>query len=508
MASHNVFPITPNASNLELDNKASFPFSQRFFQLFRSRPQEHHQHCDYHAQRDRAIRSTQSSHSSPINTLSVDEALDKINDKTPPPVAFDTPVTTSVIGSVIAEDVYAETMVPSCPVSAIDGYAIVLEQEKLSKEHFPTAFTISTNNRGSLEPLQPGTVVKTTIGARLPPNANAVIKEEDTTVGGMGQRHIKITTENIVIGQNVRDSGSCVSNRSRIFARGDALTPLSGAISLLVMAGVRTIRIFKKPRVGLLSINDGSVGNDLRMHNASRFGVLSSLISWGFEIEDLGTLCSTMHGELNDGTGFGVDMILILNDASMNEVDLQSNMEVLGGFIHFDHVPMKPSGHVTFATIPASSAENTLAHPSCIPAFTLPSDPVSALVALNLFVLPSLNKMSGLDQRLSSVRVRPRRINNFGLPRVAVVLTHHIPLDPKKPEYHLAVVTGSLSDARLYATSISTEDRSARDMLGGSRIDANALIILRAGRGVCLKGEIVEALLMGPCSASDTRLIC
>jgi gephyrin len=42
----------------------------------------------------------------------------------------------------------------------------------------------------------------------------------------------------------------------------------------------------------------------------------------------------------------------------------------------------------------------------------------------------------------------------------------------------------------------------------GSLASANALVVLRPGRGVGIKGEIVEALMMGSVYGSDTRLIC
>jgi gephyrin len=491
---------------MKVDHMASVTPSQRFFQFFQPQPQAGHQHCSDHVRRDLTIRSTQVCHASTSTFLSVDEALRIISDQTLSPFAVNTPVTTSIIGSVIAEDVYAETMVPSCHVSAVDGYAIALEEGKSSKGTFPIVFATGTGT-SSLGPLQLGTVMRTTIGARLPPNANAVIKEEDTTVEGMERKYITATTDNIVIGNNIRDPGSYIAGGSRIFARGDALTPLSGAVGLLAMAGVQNVRIFKKPRVGLLSMSDGDAENISRVQNANRLGVLSSLISRGFEIEDLGTVRATMHSELKHAMRFGVDLILLIHGASRNELDLYGVIETLGGFIHFDRVPMKPSSHITFATTP-SSDENGVPQSPSIPIFSLPSDPASALVAFNLFVLPSLNKMSGLNERLSTVGVRPRKRSKFGLPRVAVVLTHHIPLDPKRTEYHLAIVTASLSDARLYATGISTEARGVQDTVGSSRMEANALIVLRAGRGVCLKGEIVEALLMGPCSGSDTRLIC
>ena len=57
--------------------------------------------------------------------LSVEEALRVICEQTPAPIVVKTPVTTSIIGSVIAEDVYASEMIPAYPTSLVDGYAII-----------------------------------------------------------------------------------------------------------------------------------------------------------------------------------------------------------------------------------------------------------------------------------------------------------------------------------------------------------------------------------------------
>ena len=91
---------------------------------------------------------------------------------------------------------------------------------------------------------------------------------------------------------------------------------------------------------------------------------------------------------------------------------------------------------------------------------------------------------------------------------MAVVLTHHFPLDPKFTEYRRVIVIGSRSDARLYASSIGAEDAGQRGLRVGSIKKANALVVLRAGRGVGIRGEIVEALMIGPVYDSDTRLTC
>jgi gephyrin len=174
---------------------------------------------------------------------------------------------------------------------------------------------------------------------------------------------------------------------------------------------------------------------------------------------------------------------------------------------------MKPGKPTTFATVPfkaaaTDSSTTTQQERQSKLIFSLPGNPASALVTLNLFVLPSLHKLSGLGESSQALATKPWMAPQLGLPRVAVVLTHHFPLDPKRTEYHRAVVTASRSDGRLYATSTGVEGVGQRSSRVGSLASANALVVLRPGRGVGIKGEIVEALMMGGVYGSDTRIIC
>ncbi|KAJ5997888.1 hypothetical protein N7522_009548 [Penicillium canescens] len=498
-------------------------------------PSERPQSNDPNAGPNRRYRS------SPYPMLSVDEALRRINEQTPDPEVVEVPVTTSLIGSVIAEDVYAAEAVPAYRASIVDGYAIIAPDSSTTglstKGVFPVASITHANVGGNLEPLQQGTIARITTGAPLPPNANAVVMVEDTTLDsctpdGKEEATVEILTDDIEPGENVREPGSDVSLGSKILARGDLISPVGGEIGLLASTGTKTIKVFRKPRVGVLSTGDELVEhNDPRpltggqIRDSNRPSLISCLTSWGFETIDLGIARDTPASELEHALrdslrGVGrasssVDVIITTGGVSMGELDLlKPTIErSLGGTIHFGRVSMKPGKPTTFATIPfkptgdAEAASSQSERQSKL-IFSLPGNPASALVTLNLFVLPSLHKLTGLGHSSQALSSRPWLAPQLGLPRVAVVLTHHFPLDPKRTEYHRAVVTASRSDGRLYATSTGVEGAGQRSSKVGSLAKANALVVLRIGRGVAIKGEIVEALLMGDVHGSDTRLIC
>ncbi|KAL3465457.1 hypothetical protein BJX64DRAFT_297194 [Aspergillus heterothallicus] len=464
---------------------------------------------------------------SPYPMLSVDEALKIISAQTPDPEVVEVPVDTNLVGYVIAEDVYAAEAVPAYLASIVDGYAVIAPETsegQSTKGIFPVASITHANEGGTLAPLEPGTIARITTGAPLPPNANAVVMVEDTllassTPDGKEEATIEILTGDIKPDENVRQPGSDVKLGSRILQRGDLITPVGGEIGLLAATGTKIVKVFRKPTVGVLSTGDELVehsdprqlqGGQIR--DSNRPSILSCLKSWGIPAVDLGIARDTPAGELERSLrdalrGVGnastsVDVIITTGGVSMGELDLlKPTIErSLGGTIHFGRVSMKPGKPTTFATVPfkPSSSEGQQERSSRL-IFSLPGNPASALVTLNLFVLPSLHKLMGLGQKQAALGIAP----TLGLPLVSVALSHPFPTDPKRTEYHRAIVTASRKDGRLYATSTGAEGVGQRSSRVGSLASANSLLVLQPGKGSIAQGTLVEALMMGPVVQDD-----
>ncbi|KAE8385594.1 hypothetical protein BDV23DRAFT_164748 [Aspergillus alliaceus] len=467
---------------------------------------------------------------SPYPMLSVDEALRRISEQTPDPVVVEVPVTTALVGSVVAEDVYAAEAVPAYRASIVDGYAVIApESSEIGpsvKGIFPVASISYANPGGSLSPLEPGTIARITTGAPLPPNANAVVMVEDTvlassTPDGKEEATVEILTGEIKPNENVREPGSDIALGSKILQKGDLITSVGGEIGLLAASGTKTVKVFKKPCVGILSTGDELVEHDnpKKLHggqirDSNRPSLLSCLASWGFPTVDLGIARDTPVGELERSLrdalrGVGkaqtsVDVIITTGGVSMGELDLlKPTIErSLGGTIHFGRVSMKPGKPTTFATVPfkpSSSTEQAQQERETKLIFSLPGNPASALVTLNLFVLPSLHKLMGMGEKQAAPGVSAA----LGLPLVSVSLAHAFPLDPKRTEYHRAIVTASRSDGRLHASSTGLGGVGQRSSRVGSLASANALLVLRPGSGKVKKGTLVEALMLGPVVAVE-----
>ncbi|KAM5441515.1 hypothetical protein MferCBS31731_003586 [Microsporum ferrugineum] len=497
-----------------------------------SSSEKSHRHCHHHghghghatpkahtiaAERpspnDPAVGPTRRYRTSPYPMISVDEALELISEHTPEPMVIEVPVDISLVGSVIAEDVFAAEAVPAYRASIVDGYAVIApaspgDDGNSTKGQFPVASVSHAQAASMPPPLKPGNIARITTGAPLPDNANAVAMVEDTvlvstTPDGQEEAVVEILTADIKIGENIREPGSDVKLGSKILQKGDLITDVGGEIGLLASTGTKTVKVYKKPCIGVLSTGDELVehsdptkltGGQIR--DSNRPSLISCLTSWGFPTVDLGIAKDT-SGHLEEllrdalrgsttSNPSGVDVIITTGGVSMGELDLlKPTIErQLGGTIHFGRVSMKPGKPTTFATIPFKPSSSTSSQRETRVIFSLPGNPASALVTLNLFVLPSLHKTMGLTQR--------------GLPVVKASLTHSIPKDPKRTEYHRAVIGSSEEDGRLLATSTGVTGVGQRSSRVGSLAKANALLVLEPGSGSIEKGQLVKALMMGP----------
>ncbi|PQE03803.1 gephyrin protein [Rutstroemia sp. NJR-2017a BBW] len=438
---------------------------------------------------DPALGPTRRNRSSPYPMLAVEEALKLIEEHTPSPRAVKADVNGDIVGHVLAEDVTATEAVPAYRASIVDGYAVIASEGKSNKGIFPVA-SVSHATAGEHPPLQEGQIARITTGAPLPPGATSVIMVEDTilktmTEDGKEEKEVEILAGGVKPGENVREVGSDIEAGSIIMRKGEEISANGGELGLLTSVGRAEVSVYKKPVVGVLSTGDEIVEHnrpgDLRIgevRDCNRPTILAAIRGLGFEALDLG-ISRDKPGDLEQTLRDAlrkVDVIVTTGGVSMGELDLlKPTIErSLGGTIHFGRVSMKPGKPTTFATVPVKNDDGERISKVI---FSLPGNPVSAIVTLHLFVLPSLHHASG--------------ISPVGLPKVPVTLAHEFRLDPQRAEYHRAIVTIA-NDGLLYASSTGMQ-RSSRV---GSLKSANALLCLPTGKENLPKGAKVEAILM------------
>ncbi len=440
---------------------------------------------------DPSLGPTRRNRSSPYPMLPVDEAIELIKEHTPAPQAIRAKVDGTLVGSVLAEDVAATEAVPAYRASIVDGYAVIASEDgSSSKGTFPIA-SISHATPGEIPSLKSGQIARITTGAPLPPGATSVVMVEDTvlktmTEDGKEEKEIEILAEGVKPGENVREVGSDIAKGEVILRRGEEISAIGGELGLLASVGKAEVLVYKRPLVGVISTGDEIVEHsrpgELRLgevRDCNRPTLLSAVRGSGFEAIDLGVAkdkSGALEETLRDALR-KVDVVITSGGVSMGELDLlKPTIErSLGGTIHFGRVSMKPGKPTTFATVPVKNNAGERADKVI---FSLPGNPVSAIVTFHVFVLPSLHHASG--------------ISPAGLPRALVTLDHEFQVDEKRAEFHRAIVTLG-KDGLLHASSTGGQ-RSSRV---GSMKSANALLCLPTGSEALKKGARVEALLMG-----------
>jgi gephyrin len=462
-------------------------------------PKAHTKPSERPQSNDPSLGATARARSSPYPMLSVADAVSTILSKTPEPIPSTLPMTPALMGAVIAKDITAAEAVPAYRASIVDGYAVVHSGDKSQlKGTFPVA-AVSHAQASSMPPeLKSGSIARITTGAPLPPGATAVVMVEDTSVAsatpdGREEATVTILTDALETGENVREPGSDIALGSTILRKGQRISAIGGEIGVLAAAGIREVPVFRRPRVGVMStgdeVTDVSFQGKLEggmIRDSNRPSLLSLIRGWNLceDVVDLGIARDTPEGELErclrDALRTSdVDVIITTGGVSMGELDLlKPTVERrLGGTVHFGRVSMKPGKPTTFASVPFKDSADGKRTERLL--FGLPGNPASAIVTANLFLLPCLQRMSGLEGR--------------GLERVKVKVAERVRCDKARVEYHRVVVSSG-SDGTLTARSTGMQ-RSSRV---GSLASANALLELPQKEGYLEAGDVCEALLMGP----------
>ena len=286
-------------------------------------------------------------------------------------------------GRISVTDVIARRNHPPTPNSAVDGYAFAG-----AANYGPHAIPLVDGRAAAGAPygtvVPAGYAIRILTGAAMPHGTDTVILQEDVTVDGT-----KILFNGpLKSGSNARAAGEDMTAGQTIVPSGRTLTPAD--IATMAAAGVGSVTVRRKLRVGILSTGDelAQAGQSARVdqiYDANRPMLCAIVRQWGHKVIDLG--CGTDNrAELREILKIAAkkcDVILTSGGASAGDEDhISALLQDTGSFALW-RVAMKPGRPLALGLWNGT------------PVFGLPGNPVAAMVCALVFSRPALLILAG-----------------------------------------------------------------------------------------------------------------
>jgi molybdopterin molybdotransferase len=293
------------------------------------------------------------------------------------------------LGLALAKPVKARLRMPRFDQSAMDGIAVRVGDVEGADPAAPVALHLAGEvPAGSARTprLRPGHAVKVYTGAPIPTGTEAVVMVERCRFEGDSvfvERAAKP-------GENVRRAGEEVARGDELLEAGTVITP--PVVGLLALFGHETVPVRPRPRVAVITMGDEVAGPGEKLgphqiHDANGPALRAALRGLGFDdleswrVDDRPrSLVRALKKAL--GT---CDVVLTAGGASVGDHDhVRAAREELGVRELFARVAIKPGKPNVFGVGPKQ-----------VPVFSLPGNPVSAMVSFHRFVRPALWHMIG-----------------------------------------------------------------------------------------------------------------
>jgi molybdopterin molybdotransferase len=299
------------------------------------------------------------------------------------------------LGRVLAADVVADRDYPPFDRSTRDGYALqaAAAAEPFSRFHIVAEIRAGDHFDGVL---LPGQCAQIMTGAPLPRGADAVVMLEHTSRDGQ----TVVVDRAVSPGENVVRRGSEARAGAVLLRPGVRLGFVE--LALLAQVGCEPVRVFRRPRVAILSTGDevvevGQTPGPFQIRNSNTVSLAAQVKLAGAEpLPLLNAPDHTDHLRAQIQLGLLSDVLVISGGVSMGKYDLvEGVLRELGAEFFFDAVAIRPGKPAVFGV-----CRDKLV-------FGLPGNPVSTMVTFELFVVPALDILSGAAARpLATFRAR------------------------------------------------------------------------------------------------------
>lgn len=301
--------------------------------------------------------------------------------------------TVCALGRVLAEDVFSAVDVPGFDRSTMDGFAVRARDTFGASEGMPAYLTVSGEimmGQAALTEIISGQAVKIATGGMLPPGADAVVMVEYTEDLGGGDIAI---VRPVAPGENVVRRGEDVCAGQVLLPTGMRLRPQE--LGALAGIGWMSCPVVARPRVAIISTGDELVPPEAepalgQVRDINSFALKALVedaggegVLYGIVQDDLDTLRSIVCESLERD-----DIVVISGGSSVGTRDVTAavlnSLGEPGVLVH--GVAVKPGKPTILAVVQGK------------PVFGLPGHPVSAMVLSDLFLVPAVHYLLGINK--------------------------------------------------------------------------------------------------------------
>ncbi|EOX4806809.1 molybdopterin molybdotransferase MoeA [Vibrio alginolyticus] len=315
--------------------------------------------------------------------MPIEEAMDKMLSRIKPIQTTLFLPLAEALGFVLAEDILSPIHVPPFDNSAMDGYAIRI-QDLESSSVLPLAGKSFAGQPFEGEWPQ-GTCVRIMTGAKIPQGCDTVIMQENTEVTDAG---IQFNQTDVKPQNNIRPTGDDIKQGDIVLAKGARLTPRD--IPMIASLGVSHVTVVRKPKVAFFSTGDelkplGESLDEGQIYDSNRYGIKPLIENFGCEAVDLGIIpdCPETLKATFEQAQTLADVVVTSGGVSVGEADYTKDILEELGEIGFWKLAIKPGKPFAFGKLSTAWFCG------------LPGNPVSAVLTMYVLVQPMLAKLAG-----------------------------------------------------------------------------------------------------------------
>ncbi len=291
------------------------------------------------------------------------------------------------LGRVLAVDAVAPNPVPPFDCSTMDGFAV----RSADTGKAPVTLRLvdeARAGRAAGATVEAGTAIRVSTGAPIPGGADAVMRQELTSVSG-DDATVTIE-ETVTAGTDVRVAGGDIPEGAIVLRAGTLLT--GPEIGVLAAVNIPRPSVVRRPRIALVSTGDELIepGGPLKpgqIRDTNGYALSAAARLAGAQIisrvkvgDDREATIATLREAMQ-----GADILATVGGVSVGPHDhVRPSLEALGAREIFGRVSLRPGGQICFYV----AQDGTLA-------FALPGNPVSATVSFRLFVVAAIDALLG-----------------------------------------------------------------------------------------------------------------